>query len=470
MDKSGRYYKRHSLAIHRMKSCFAVVLLGLSVFISGCKDEDPGKVKHVILISLDGARPEFYMDSSEWDAPVLRELKNRGVYAGKGITSVFPSLTYPAHTAIITGAYPAHHGIYFNKPFGAEKWDWNWNAEKIKTATLWDAVKDKHLTSGSVYWPVTVGAPIDYNFPSRNPKAGEQGNILTVKYPFITPKSLLKDIEKKKGITFTADDLSFPGYRYGKTISVISSYIIKTYKPNLMALRFFAIDHFSHATGANSSATHEAVRVTDSLVGTILKAVEEAGIKENTAVIITGDHGHTDTKGVFSPNVYLSEHMRAGKDNWRARFYSAGGSGFLYVNGKKDPATVDSVVAILKATPEYKNGYFRILDRKALDEMGANPHTPIALSMKEGITVSDDVAGPPFEALQPPYKQSTHGYDPAYPAMKTAFIAAGAGIKKQGDIQHMGVQDIAPLISKLLGLGFNALDGKLIEGIVAEDK
>lgn len=452
-----------------MKIYYKLFLLALFWSIIGCKQND-NNVEHVILISLDGSRPEFYMDTTEWDTPVLQRLKNKGVYASKGIKSIFPSLTYPAHTSIITGANPIHHQIYFNKPFGAEKWDWYWEFDKINGETIWDAVKNKKLTSGSVFWPVTVGAPIDYNFPSRNPKAGEEGNLLTIKYPFITPKSLLDDIENRLGVTFTEEDLSYEDYKYGKTVATISNYIIKEYKPNLMALRFFAIDHFSHTTGANSLKTHEAVRVTDSLVGTVLNAVKEAGIQKNTVVIITGDHGHTDTKGIFSPNVYLVQNGIITKNDWRAQFYSGAGSGFLYLKNKTDTTTVDEIVRILKSTPEYENGYFRILNRKELDEMGADANASLALSMKEGFIVNDAIEGPTLVVNDPPYTKSTHGYDPEYQSMKTSFIAVGPGIKENTDIKDMSILDIAPLISELLGLDFDPLDGRFIENIITKSK
>lgn len=149
---------------------FLVILLSQA----SCK-KSYQPVKHVVLISLDGSRPEFYMDTS-WPAPHLQKLKKEGVYAAKGIESVFPSVTYPSHTTLVTGAYPATHGIYYNKPINGKPGEWYWNEDKIKCKTLWDAVKEAGMTSGSVFWPVTVGAPINYNFPVRRPEKGEKGN------------------------------------------------------------------------------------------------------------------------------------------------------------------------------------------------------------------------------------------------------------------------------------------------------
>ena len=437
----------------------AILLVGLNIHVAHAQ-----RAKHVVLISLDGARPEFYMDSS-WPAPHLQQLRKEGVYAGKGIESVFPSVTYPSHTTIITGAYPGHHGIYYNKPFGGKPGHWYWNESYINTKTLWDAIEQAGMTAGAVMWPATVGAPIDYNFPVRRTEKGEKGNRLSIKYPYITPPNLLSDIEKKTGNKFTASDLGSKNHAQSKTIATISNYIIKTYKPNLMAIHFVGIDHQEHSHGTDGPQVRSVVSVTDSLVGTVLQAISDAGIKKSTAVIITGDHGHTNTKATFAPNVYLAKHGLITKNSWKAKFNAAGGSGFLHLKDEGDKAVLDSVVTILKGTPEYKKGVFRILDRTKLNKMGANPNTPLGLAMKEGVTVRNGFKGDPFK-LRKGSTHSTHGYDPAYPSMHTQFIAVGAGVGQHKNITGMGLKDIAPVIAKLLGLEFKAPDGKVVPGIL----
>lgn len=437
-----------------------VQLLFIAFLMQGCASAP--SVKHVVLISLDGSRPEFYMDTS-WPAPHLQKLKSEGVYAAKGIESVFPSVTYPSHTTLITGAYPATHGIYYNTPYGGKPGEWYWNERSIKCKTLWDAVKEAGMTSGAVFWPVTVGAPITYNFPVRRPEKGEKGNRLTIKYPYITPENLLADIAKKTGKKFTPADLGTKHYAQSKTIATISNYIIKTYKPDLMAIHFVGIDHAEHAHGTDGPEVRAMVRVTDSLVGTVLQAIKDAGIWKNTAVIITGDHGHTDTKATFAPNIYLKDHGLITKDGWQARFRGA----FLYLKDKNDQATVDSVVQILERTPEYQKGYFRIWDRQALDKKGVNPEVALALAMKEGIKARSGMKGKPFTPAKGETR-STHGYDPAYPSMHTSFIAVGAGIADHKDISGMGIKDISPIVAHLLQLDFDAPDGKLFPGIVEE--
>src|SRR5262245_55457062 len=83
---------------------------------------------YVIVISIDGLRPEFYQDTT-WPAPHLQRLAREGV-AAHHMKSVFPSFTYPSHVAMLTGALPIHSGISYNAKPGQQ--DWYWFTKDIK--------------------------------------------------------------------------------------------------------------------------------------------------------------------------------------------------------------------------------------------------------------------------------------------------------------------------------------------------
>src|SRR5699024_5031395 len=121
-------------------------------------------------------------------------MMKEGTYA-KGVNSVFPSLTFPNHTSMITGVPPADHGIYYNVRYNPKRnhREFNWYYKEIKSPTLWDAVHEKGMTSASVNWPVSVGAPIDYNIPAI--KSSGKSQIETT-IPYCTPKGLLKEVQK----------------------------------------------------------------------------------------------------------------------------------------------------------------------------------------------------------------------------------------------------------------------------------
>lgn len=421
------------------------------------------QVKHVILISIDGFRPDFYKDAS-WPAKHLQRWKEAGVYAD-GVRSVFPSVTYPAHTSIITGALPARHGIYYNVPFGEKKGHWYWEESYIKVPTLWDAVKKAGLRSGAVMWPVTVGAPIDYNFPVRRADKDEKVDQLTITLPYVTPAGLMDEIQAKATGKLSAK--SFNDEYLDVTIGLMGAYIFKTYRPNLLALHFLGADHMQHQHGRDAAETKHAVSVIDSMINVVMKSVADAGLQDQTAVIITGDHGFVDSKYTFSPNILLQQAGLVSENGWAAKFHGVGGSAFLYVKNQNDRITVGKVKEILNALPEEQRKLFRIIDRGELDKAGANPEVAMALAMEKGVVVNNDVSG---ELLKPRKKGGNHGYYPDFNEINTGFIAFGAGITKRQRVGEIGVKDIAPLVTALLNLPFSAPDGVLTPGILTEKK
>src|ERR1700749_1010750 len=99
------------------------------------------QAKHVVFITIDGFRPDFYLEDG-WKTPNLHALMKDGAYA-KGVNSVFPSMTYPSHTTIVTGVQPAKHGVYYNgiyEPTGSTGKNY-WNDSSIHMPTLWAAAK-----------------------------------------------------------------------------------------------------------------------------------------------------------------------------------------------------------------------------------------------------------------------------------------------------------------------------------------
>jgi len=124
--------------------------------------------RHVLLVSLDGLRPEFYLDEA-YAAPELRALLRAGSHA-RAAESVFPTVTYPSHASIVTGVNPARHGVLFNmiwSPTGAPS-RWYEEAKDLRAPPLWEIVRASGLTTAAVSWPSTLRAPIDWLVPERD--------------------------------------------------------------------------------------------------------------------------------------------------------------------------------------------------------------------------------------------------------------------------------------------------------------
>jgi predicted AlkP superfamily pyrophosphatase or phosphodiesterase len=412
------------------------------------------EAKHVVLISIDGFRPEFYLDDS-WPAPNLRKLVSGGASAN-GVRTVVPSVTYPSHTTLVTGALPARHGVYYNSPRNATHGQWYWEESHIQTATLWDAVKRSGLTSGAIMWPVTVGAPIDYNFPVRRPNNDEDGDQLSVTRPLVTPPNLLQEIEQSEKRKFKRSDLNHENM--DKTIGMMANHILTRHKPHLMAIHFLSMDHAGHEYGREGAHVREALVLVDSLIGAVVSTIGKTGMKENTTLIITGDHGMVDRTSGLAPNVWLAKHGLLKGDDWSAKFHPAGGAAFLYLRNKNDQATLLKVNEMLEHLPASERKLFRVVNRKELDAMGADPEPVLALAFSKGVVFNNAEDG---EAVRSVKAGGTHGYFADFPDIMTGFIASGAGIRPGARVEQIGIEDIAPLVAHLLGLNFQARDGKL---------
>lgn len=422
--------------------------------------------KHVVIISIDGFRPEFYKDPS-WPAPNLRKLAGSGVYAD-GVRGVFPSVTYPSHTTIITGAMPAKHGIYYNSPFEPEGQTgrWYWEESLIKTETLWDAVHQAGLKSASVAWPVSAGAPIDYNIPEVWSLDKNVDRLAPIRQQ-ATPAGLFEEIELNATGKLTPDDLNSDYMSTDENGSRMAAYLIKKHKPNLLTLHLYCVDHAAHGEGRYGEHVSAAVATADRAIGNILEAIEKAGIQDSTAIIITGDHGFVDIHTSIAPNVWLAGKGLTGSSgtSWKAKFHTSGAAAFLMLKNKDDRKTLSQVRALLESLPESQKKLFRVVERAELDKIGADPAAVLALAPVKGIAMSSAAEGEPIR----PAKGGTHGFFPDFDEIQTGFIGSGAGFNKGVVLPVMGLEDIAPVVAKLLGLPFKAIDGVLYPGLLTRE-
>lgn len=435
--------------------------------------------RHVIIISIDGLRPVFYQNK-EWNVPNLHELKVIGTYANK-VKGVFPAYTYPSHAAMMTGAYPARSGVYYNQPKDS-KGEWNWFTKDIKVPTLWQALKQKGLTTAAVEWPVSVTKDITWNVPEIWDTKHSEDRI-TESRKYATPglvDELQQHIGKLDSVTMSEEHFSLD-----ENSAKMAAYIFSKYMPSLLAVHFALIDGMQHQYGTTADSVKLAVENVDKCVGIIWDTIQNSPLKNNTTLIIVGDHGFSDIHQVIRPNVMFK--------SLPARFTAAGGSAFLYpiyhvdqndsiIKERQYPKAelIKMITDSLKSLPKAQRNLFRIIDRVELDKMGADSAALLALTAVPGtvfsgaLTATAKVKAGPGTSIQQdihpgflvPTNGGHHGYDPNIPEMWTGFIAAGAGIKKAGHIDELRLVDIAPLIAELLNIEFKTPDGKLPSGIL----
>lgn len=427
---------------------------------------------HVVLISVDGFRPEFYLDE-RWPAPMLQRMAREGAHA-RAVRGVMPTVTYPSHTTLVTGAVPARHGILYNQPFeaGGQSGRWYVEHDSIRVPTLWDAVRAAGGTTAAISWPVTVGAPIDWNVPEFWSVRGREGELTgaaahaAALRSRVTPPGLLEEIE-------AAALGRFPDFYWGRNrsredaVGAMAGYLIERYRPNLLLVHLNQTDYHQHAFGREHPEVRLALAAVDRAIARMVEAAGRAGILERTAFVITGDHGFVDIDTRIQPNVWLVEAGlhgdRPDRGAWRAAFHPAGGSAFLRLRAPGDSATLDQLRRILADLPEGVRARFRVIEGAELAALGADPTSPLALVAAPGNAFGGELTGPAVH----PASGGAHGYHPDVPQVHTGFVAWGAGVQGGSVIERMALTDVAPVVATLLALDFAAPDGTLRPGILA---
>jgi predicted AlkP superfamily pyrophosphatase or phosphodiesterase len=252
----------------------------------------------VVLISIDGLRGPTLasLEQRHLQTPNLLEFVKGGAVAD-GLLGVFPTLTYPSHTTIVTGVAPDSHGIFGNAMFDPEhKFNGARNAyaQQIKHPTLWDAARKTRLTTAAVGWPVTVGAAIDANFPAYPIRTKEE----VLLYRALCTPGLASEFEKSTGTTLT-------GNVNDDTRTAMAVFLISTRKPDLLLVHLGDVDHQSHAHGPDSPEAYQALEHIDRLIGRIREAVNTAEANDDVDFVVVSDHGFLPVSRTLQPDAVL---------------------------------------------------------------------------------------------------------------------------------------------------------------------
>lgn len=445
----------------RVCYCLLALILTLPTFAAR-------KDRHVILITIDGFPAKLWNDLS-LPLPTLRKLAADGAAAEAMMTSN-PSVTWPAHTTLVTGVTPRIHGVLFNglvvrqgpgKPLKIEPWvD---KTSLVFTPTLYDVAHAAGLTTAESDWvAVTRAKGITWSFAELpNPNGPVEQAMIAA------------------GVA-TAEDMQAmqPGRRQ-KTIwrdgmwTRAAAFMFSQYKPNLLLYHTLNTDGIHHRYGPGTDPSYTALAYADRLVGDLLKTVDETGLRAQTTVIVTTDHGFKTVTQYAYPNVILKKAgllKAAGPTVTQCDAYtlSSGGIALVYVT---DPARRAELIPQLKELFGQAAGIERVIDARDAHSIGMP--TPdenagmgdLILYPKVGHAFSAAAAGDVVVGPTVNYS-GTHGYFNDDPELDGIFIASGAGIKpgvKLGRIRNL---DVAPTLARLMELELPKVEGRVLEEIL----
>jgi predicted AlkP superfamily pyrophosphatase or phosphodiesterase len=405
----------------------------------------------VLLISVDGMKPEAVIDARKYGlkVPNLRAFMAAGVYAA-AVRGVLPTLTYPSHTTLLTGASPAKHGIIDNTTFDPllrNQRGWYWYAEDIKVPTLWDASAAARLTTANIYWPVSVGAKITYNLPQIW-RAGTDDD-LKLQRALSTP-GLEQELSAELG--------RYPG---GMEETVADDEIrarfairlLEKKHPSFFTVYLTGLDTEEHASGPFSQKSNETLERLDAVVGSLRAAAEKAAPGRATVCVVS-DHGFAAIE--HDVNLYAA-FREAGlfsvdKDNkvtdWKAMLWPAGGSAAVMLADPNDGQLLAQVKALLdKLAGDPANGIDRVWSQREIQQAQGFPNAAFLVSLKIGYEMAYSLSMP---LITKPSNLGMHGYVPERTEMRSSFFIVGPHIPKGKSLGEIDMRQIAPTLANIL--------------------
>jgi predicted AlkP superfamily pyrophosphatase or phosphodiesterase len=406
----------------------------------------------VLMISIDGLRPADILEAKARGvhAPTLERMTHDGAYA-TAVRDALPSVTYPNHTTLVTGVWPARHGIASNTtfdPLGKNAEGWYWYSQDIKVPTLWDAAHAAGLKTADIGWPVTVGAAIDYNIPeywrAHNAEDAKLNRALA------TP-GLPEAIERAGAPLVDTSDTS-PEADAIKAKDAAAIYALK--RPDFFVLHLSSLDHLQHQFGPGTPEAHEALARIDADVAEVVTAARKA--EPELVVMIVSDHGfapveHDVNLGTAFVEAGLIQLNAAGKPvSWQAAPWVSGGSAAVVLARRDDPALRAKVAALLdKLAADPNSGVGRVIDRDAIAAMGGSGEADFFVDAKIGYSFGSKLSGPLVGAGT---VKGTHGYFPDHGEMHSTLILDGPRLPLHGSLGEVDMRAIAPTAAKLLGV------------------
>jgi predicted AlkP superfamily pyrophosphatase or phosphodiesterase len=443
---------------------FAVILAALAAavaVISVARPQGMPEPPLLVMISIDGLRPDYITaaDAHGAKVPNLRRFIKEGTYAD-GMQGVVPTVTYPSHTTLITGVWPAKHGILANATFDPLRKNaegWYWYSEDIKVPTLWDAAAKAGRTTASVQWPVSVGAHVNWVIPEVwRASTPEDAKLLRA----VSTPGLLAEAEQQLGpyaggVAATADA--------DKTRGRFAQWILEKKHPSLLTLHLIALDHIEHETSPFSAEAIATLEELDGVIGEV-RATAEKLAPGRAYVAVVSDHGFVKTENqldlfpAFREAKLFTVDDKGKITDWKAIPWVTGGSAAIVAKDPNDAATLTQVRELLaKVAGDPANGVDRVLEADDLHQRGGYPPASFFVSLKPGWKTGSSLTDPLVMKVK---LGGTHGELPDVPELRASFFLVGPGVAAGKSLGLIDMRDIAPTVAHAAGLALPSADGK----------
>jgi predicted AlkP superfamily pyrophosphatase or phosphodiesterase len=403
----------------------------------------------VVVVTIDGF-PARALQDPRLPMPTLRALAASGAVA-TGMRPINPTVTWPNHTAIVTGVNASQHFVMVNglltfpaNGTAPEVEPWTDKAKLVHARTLYEAAAEKGLTTGQVDWVAIYGAKgVNWQF-------GESPDMHDSTPQDLVARGLLTPEQVKQ-----FDEGSSPAWR-DKIWTDAAVDIIEKHTPNLMLIHLLQTDSIQHEYAPLTPAAYAAYAYADDCLSRVVEAVRKAGALDRTTFFILSDHGFTTYTHTLSPNVALIQQGLLHKqdkdyagDVW---VKAEGGAAGVYIRNASRRA---ELIPKLKSYFEGIQGIDHVYTNEEARSIGipsdtATDQAPqLYLTASPDYSFDDDTSGE-LTKTNPPRGQ--HGYLNTMSDMQALFVASGAAIKPGVKLDSVTNLQVTPTIAKILGL------------------
>ena len=425
-------------------------------------------MSHLIVISSDamvGEDLEYFKTKASYQKIF------RGGAEITNVSSIYPSVTFPAHATMITGMYPEHHGVFSNMQLipGSDPTPWQWDYDFMQCGDIFRAAKAAGKSTAAVFWPVTAKNPaIDYHIADYWAQGDGDSNRDAFARSGSCPEVL--EIIAKNEHLFLGCEREHPQRDdFGMTCAAD---IIRKFKPDVLFTHPANIDGVRHSGGVFGPHLKAAIDDLDRWLCEIWQAVKDAGLADDTDVFLVSDHGQRDVRRNISLNVLLAENgfIRLNPDgtiaHWDAYCLSNGMSALVFLRDKEDVSLFESVHSFLnELLAQEVYGFSRVYTE---EEARAEEHFggPFSFVLEtDGYTSFGDYLRRPLvrDLSHEDYRfgTATHGYLPSA-GPQPILLAKGPSIRENIVLSGNHIINEAPTYAKILGADLPGTDGAAI--------
>lgn len=394
------------------------------------------------------------------------------------VRTIYPSITYPAHTSISTGCRPGRHGVIANASFKTVDdgvAHYFLYADMVRVEDIFTAARRAGCTTAAVYWPITGNHPdidwlIDeYFFPDSNEDilegfaklgANEQTLEAVRENLHRYPTTYYNKLVRQTGYLAKTDT-------YDDFINGCACSLIRRYQPDFMMIHNCFLDNARHFGGVFHPMLRAALDEMDLWLGELMQAMEDAGVYEDTNFVILSDHGQMNYNRRVNPNVAL---VNAGliqltEDGevatWDAFAQSNGKSATVYLHEPDNRQIYHAVHECLDVLRRegYIEDYFT---REEVKNMyGLDGSFAFMIEPDDDTAFGDGWTG----NLAEEYHWCTHGYRPEK-GPQPVFLGRGPAFRPGAVLPYAHITDDAPTLARILGAQLPQAEGRCLSELL----